>query len=235
MPMPVRLTEVPSSFDPFSPRRVGALLLLIVSAVAAFFAGAGSASARESRPVPFPAFVTPGEMRAGSLLLKSTEDGRFVEAPRLGTDIDLTVSGPIARARDTQIFHNPTDGWVEAVYVSPLPEGSAVDTMKMVVGDRVIVGDIKDRKTAREIYEQAKAVGQKAGLMEQERPNIFTNSVANIGPRETVVVQIEYQEPVRQSDNEFSLRVPLVVAPRYMPAPIVQTVDLGADGQGWGR
>ena len=30
-----------------------------------------------------------------------------------------------------------------------------------------------------------------------------------------MVVQIEYQEPVRQSGNEFSLRVPLVVAPRY--------------------
>ena len=66
-------------------------------------------------------------------------------------------------------------------------------------------------------------------------PNIFTNSVANIGPRETVVVQIEYQEPVRQSGDEFSLRVPLVVAPRYNPAPIVQTVDIAGDGRGWGQ
>ncbi len=87
----------------------------------------------------------------------------------------------------------------------------------MVIGERIVVGDIKDRKQAREIYEQAKATGQKAALMEQERPNIFTNSVANIGPHETVVVQIEYQEPVRQSGDEFSLRVPLVVAPRYRP------------------
>ena len=104
----------------------------------------------------------------------------------------------------------------------------------MVIGDRIIVGDIKERKKAREIYEQAKAAGQKASLIEQERPNIFTNSVANIGPGETVVVQIEYQEPVRQSGDEFSLRVPLVVAPRYNPAPIVQTVDFAAGGQGWG-
>ena len=105
----------------------------------------------------------------------------------------------------------------------------------MVIGERVVVGDIKERKKAREVYEQAKADGQKAGLIEQERPNIFTNSVANIGPRETVVVQIEYQEPVRQSGDEFSLRVPLVVAPRYNPAPIVQTVDFAADGSGWGQ
>ena len=134
-----------------------------------------------------------------------------------------------------RIFHNPTDGWVEAVYVYPLPEGGAVDTLKMVIGERIIIGDIKERKTAREVYEQAKSAGRKASLVEQERPNIFTNSVANIGPRETVVVQIEYQEPVRQSGGEFSLRLPLVVAPRYHPEPIVQTVDLGSGGQGWGR
>ena len=150
------------------------------------------------------------------------------------TSISSSPARP-RRARVTQIFHNPTDGWVEAVYVYPLPEGGAVDSLKMVIGERVIVGDIKERKQAREAYEQAKAAGRKTSLVEQERANIFTNSVANIGPHETVVVQIEYQEPVRQSGNEFSLRVPLVVAPRYIPAPIVQTVELGAGERGWGR
>ena len=105
----------------------------------------------------------------------------------------------------------------------------------MVIGDRIIVGDIKERKKAREVYEQAKSAGQKASLVEQERPNIFTNSVANIGPRETVVVQIEYQEPVRQSGNEFSLRVPLVVAPRYLPGADRADGRSRADGQGWGQ
>ncbi len=71
--------------------------------------------------------------------------------------------------------------------------------------------------------------------MTQERPNIFTNSVANIGPGESVLVQIEYQEPVHQSGNQFSLRIPLVVAPRYNPAPVVQTAALDERGQGWGE
>jgi Ca-activated chloride channel family protein len=208
-------------------------LLMIVVAIAAFFASAPRARAEQPAKT-VPVFVKPGDMRSGALLLKSEQD-RFVEAPLVGTDVDLTVSGPTARARVSQIFHNPTDGWVEAVYVYPLPDGATVDTLKMVVGDRVVVGDIKSRKEAREVYEQAKATGQKAGLIEQERPNIFTNSVANIGPGESVVVQIEYQEPVRQSGNEFSLRVPLVVAPRYNPAPIVQTVDFDQNGQGWGQ
>jgi Ca-activated chloride channel family protein len=208
------------------------LFLLNLVAIAAFLATAAQAVAQGAPGKTVPVFVTPGEMRSGALLLKS-EDDRYVEAPLVATDVDLVVSGPTARARVTQIFHNPTDGWVEAVYVYPLPDGGAVDTLKMVIGERVIVGDVKDRASARDAYEQAKSAGQKASLIEQERPNIFTNSVANIGPHETVVVQIEYQEPVRQSGNEFSLRVPLVVAPRYIPAPIVQTVDFGG-AQGWG-
>lgn len=181
---------------------------------------------------PTAAFAGPGDARSGSLLLK-TDDG-YADATRLGIDVDLTVSGPTVRARVTQIFRNPTQDWVEATYVYPLPSGGAVDTLKMVVGDRVVVGEIKERQQARIIYEQARASGQKAALTEQERPNIFTNSVANIGPGETVLVQIEYQERVHQSGNEFSLRVPMVVGPRYNPAPLVQSVDLRADGGGWG-
>ncbi|MFK4619448.1 Ca-activated chloride channel family protein [Bradyrhizobium diazoefficiens] len=176
--------------------------------------------------------LQPGDARSGTLLLK--EDGATTEAIRLGIDIDITVSGPTLRTRVTQAFRNPTKDWVEATYVYPLATNGAVDTLKMVVGDRVIVGDIKERQQARVIYEQARSAGQKAALTEQERPNIFTNSVANIGPGETVLVQIEYQEPVHQSGNEYSLRVPLVVAPRYNPAPIVQSVDFRNDGSGWG-
>src|SRR4051794_19364213 len=176
--------------------------------------------------------LQPGDAKSGSLLLK--EDGAYTEAIRLGIDVDITVSGPTLRARVTQIFRNPTKDWVEATYVYPLPAGGAVDSLKMVVGNRVIVGDIKERQQARVIYEEARRAGQKVALTEQERPNIFTNSVANIGPGETVLVQIEYQEPVHQSGNEYSLRLPLVVGPRYNPAPIVQSVDFRNDGSGWG-
>lgn len=182
---------------------------------------------------PLSALTRPSDARSGALLLKTTGDG-YSEAVRLGIDVDLTVSGPTIRARVTQIFKNPTQDWVEATYVYPLPSGGAVDTLKMVVGDRVVVGEIRERQQARQVYEQARRDGQKAALTEQERPNIFTNSVANIGPGETVLVQIEYQEPVQQSGGEFSLRVPMVVGPRYNPAPVVQSVDFRPNGGGWG-
>ena len=209
------------------------IVALIIVAIAAFLASAPRVYAQAATGAL--RLVTPGEMRSGALLFRGKEEGRYVQAPIVGTDVDLTVSGPTARARVTQLFHNPTDGHVEAVYVYPLPEGSAVDTLKMVIGDRVVIGELKERVEAKVIYERAKAAGQKATLLEQERPNLFTNSVANIGPGELVLVQIEYQEPVRQSAETFSLRVPLVVAPRYSPAPVAQTVDFAPGQQGWGR
>jgi Ca-activated chloride channel family protein len=212
------------------------LLFLLVQAGAVLLVGLTalflSLTSGWSAEGPMTPLAKPGDARSGALLFKG-DDG-FAEAPRLGVDVDITVSGPTARARVTQLFRNPTDHWMEATYVYPLPAGGAVDTLKMVVGDRVVVGDIKERQQARIIYEQAKRDGRKAALTEQERPNLFTNSVANIGPGETVLVQIEYQEPVAQNGNEFSLRVPLVVVPRYNPAPIVQSVDLRAGGSGWG-
>lgn len=181
------------------------------------------------------AFVTPNEMGAGSLLLQTTQEGRYIEAPRLATDVDIDVNGPTARAVLTQAFENSTDKWVEALYVFPLPEDSAVYSLKMIVGNRVIVADIKEKQAARAIYEQARKQGKRATLVEQQRPNVFTNAVANIGPHEKIVVQIEYQQAVRLADGRFSLRVPLVVAPRYSPqgaSPITQQADLKA---GWGR
>jgi Ca-activated chloride channel family protein len=222
LPKPIRSAGRPADVAAY-------LVALIVLTMTVILAALPRARAEGATA---PVGVTPGEMRAGALLLRH-EGERQVEAPLVATDADLDVSGPTARARITQLFHNPTDHWVEAVYVYPLPEGGAVDTLKMVVGDRIVVADVKERKTAQAIYAQAKAEGRKATLMEQERPNVFTNSVANIGPGESVLVQIEYQEPVHQSGNEFSLRIPLVVAPRYNPAPVVQTVDF--DGRGWGR
>ena len=202
-------------------------LLAVTAAVATLFAADGARAGRDTANLP--AVASLAEVRAGALLLRDGE--HYVEAPRVATDIDITVSGPTARARVTQIFDNPATDQVEAVYVSPLPDGGAVDTLKMVIGDRIVVGDIRERGEARAIYQDARRAGRKATLFEQERPNVFTSSVANIGPGERVVVQIEYQEEVHRSGNTSSLRVPLVVAPRYNPAPVIQTVDLS--GGGW--
>ncbi len=206
--------------------RLDIIIALFALALMLFLSIFGQARAGEPRL----ALVTPNDMKAGSLLLKSNKDGKYLEAPRVASDFNVTVSGPTARTIVTQRFENPADGYVEGVYVFPLPENSAVDTLKIIAGNRVIIGEVKERQEAKVIYETAKQNGQAAALLEQERPNLFTNSVANIGPHETVIVQIEYQESVKQSGGSYSLRLPLVVGPRYIPAPLVQNVEVSSSG-----
>lgn len=163
--------------------------------------------------------VSKSEVSSGSLLLQSSTPGRYVEAPLVAADVKMDIAGPVIRTRLTQRFTNPTDKWVEGVYAFPLPEDAAVDTLKIVIGDRFIEGDIKERQEARIIYEEAAANGQRAGLVEEERPNLFTTSLANIGPGETVAIQIEYQDKARLDNGVWSTRFPLVIAPRYSPKP----------------
>ncbi len=165
----------------------------------------------------------------GTLMLAGKKATSSIPAVMLGSDMDVTVSGSIARVRVTQVFRNSSKDWVEATYLYPLPEDAAVDSLKMVVGQRVIIGHIKKREEAREIYETAKEQSKKAGLVEQLRPNMFTNSVANVGPGETVMIVIEYQMPLRQAEGIFSLRMPLVVAPRYIPPHTIAANDDMAD------
>lgn len=153
----------------------------------------------------------------GALLLQAKGATRALPAVRLGTDIAVTVTGSVARVRVTQAFRNTSDRWMEATYLYPLPDDGAVDGLKMVVGDRIFVGHIKRKAEARADYEKAKREGRKTGLVESARANLFRNSVANVGPGETVLIAIDYQAPVRQLGGEYALRLPLVVGPRYVP------------------
>jgi Ca-activated chloride channel family protein len=148
-----------------------------------------------------------------------------VVAPLVSTDVTIRVAGPVARAHVVQTYHNPEDDWYEGVYVFPLPENAAVDRLRMRVGERVIEGEIKERGAARAAYGEARAAGQRAALLDQERPNIFTTQVANIGPRETVVVELEYQQVLRYDAGRYSLRFPMVVGPRYVPAGPMLVAD----------
>jgi len=160
---------------------------------------------------------SPYQATSGTLFVP-TEDGEgYLTAPVLETDVDLTVTGLICRATVHQRFHNPTPDWVEGLYVFPLPEMAAVDGMTLTVGERRIEGQIQPTQQARETYETAKSDGKTASLLEQKRPNIFTTSVANIGPGEQVVVSIRYQQTLRFDAGGFRLRFPMVVAPRYEP------------------
>ena len=164
------------------------------------------------------AAATPNGARTGTLLLQSAAGG-YVAAPTVQTEVGIRVTGMVARTRLTQSFQNPGSDSVEGIYVFPLPENAAVDHLEMRIGDRVIEGVIREKAEARRAYEQAKADGRKAALVEQQRPNLFTNSVAHIGPGETVRITLEYQQTLRYEEGRYRLRFPLAVTPRYVPGP----------------
>ncbi len=151
------------------------------------------------------------ERRQGLFL--ADKDGKSVPAPVFGATVELRVTGIIARTRVTQIFTNPSKEWLEGIYVFPLPADGAVDTLRMRVGDHVIQGIVKEKEDARQTYEDAQQQGRKAGLVEQQRPDVFTTAVANIGPGETVEVAIELQQVVAWDRDRFRWRFPMVVAP----------------------
>jgi Ca-activated chloride channel family protein len=168
-----------------------------------------------------PADVGLTDVHQGSLLFRTNKRGVFHIAPTVDTDVEMTVSGMVVRSKVKQTFKNPDDIWVEGVYVFPLPDNAAVDHMRMIIGERVIEGEIQEREEAKKTYNKAKQEGKKAALMDQERPNVFTNAVANIGPYESVTIEIEYQQTVQyqqqQGEGKFELRFPLTMTPRYIP------------------
>ncbi|MHC5022719.1 MAG: VIT and vWA domain-containing protein, partial [Planctomycetota bacterium] len=137
--------------------------------------------------------------------------------PLTHTDVVADISGPFARVTLTQQYHNPYDNKIEAVYTFPLSHHGAVDRMTMTVGDRLVIGEVKERREARRIYEAAKETGYVASLLEQERPNIFTQSVANIEPGAAVTVEISYVEIIEPADGVYAFDFPMTVAPRYIP------------------
>ena len=159
----------------------------------------------------------PQDATQGSLWVRDEQNNTYQPAPTLDTRVNMDITGMLARVQVRQTFHNPGTRWAEGIYVFPLPEQAAVDHLRMVVGERIIEGQIKERAQARKTYQQAKQAGQRASLVEQERPNIFTTSLANIAPGESISVEIEYQQTVRYSDGAFRLRFPMVVGPRYIP------------------
>jgi Ca-activated chloride channel family protein len=161
--------------------------------------------------------ITLEEVQRGELLLPGKKPGQYLAAPMLSMEVDIKVSGIVARTTVKQHFKNDSRKWTEALYVFPLPDESAVDHMQMHIGERIIVGEIQEKKEARKTYEAAKKAGKKASLLSQQRPNIFTTSVANIAPGETVTILIEYQQLIKRQDNIFSLRFPMVIGPRYQP------------------
>ena len=180
------------------------------------FAIANTNSSETNKPIHV------NEAESGSMIFKFPGMPSIMQMA-LDTKVQMDITGNINRVTVEQSFTNPSNQWTEGVYVFPLPEDSAVDQLRMYIDDRVIEGQIHEKKEAKKIYEKAKKEGKSASLVEQQRPNIFTTSVANIAPGGTIIVAIEYQQAVLIDNNNYSIRFPMVVGDRYIPGTPIKT------------
>lgn len=182
----------------FEPLRVAfavcALLLglLVAGSADAFAAGPGS-----------------GELRWHGI------DGSVHSAASLETRVRMHVHGMVAEVTVEQRFRNPTPDWLEAEYMLPLPDAAAVYDLTLHIGERVIVGEIREREAARRAFVAARTSGRQAALVEAGGDNLFRTAVTNVAPDETVSVELRYWQRLDYRDGWFALRYPLTYTPRY--------------------
>ena len=174
-----------------------------------------------------PAEERPG---CGALMAKLPDVEKEVPVPLKHTSVVGNIDGYIATVDVTQQFHNPYASKIEAVYVFPLPENAAVNEFVMTVGDRKIRGIIREREQAERIYNEARSQGHVASLLTEERPNIFTQKVANIEPGKQIDINIRYFNTLRYDDGAYEFVFPMVVGPRYNPP--ATTDGIGAVARG---
>lgn len=174
------------------------------------------------------ALATPAMERAqatGAAPLPAPTEGRLVtsqgeervDVPLEHTDVQIRVAGHLADVTVTQTFHNPYQDKIEAVYLFPLPTGAAVHALDLRIGERVIRGAIRRREEARQVYERAREQGHVAALLTQERPNLFTQAVANIEPGARIDVTLRYSQALAYEDGAYEIVFPMVAGPRYLP------------------
>ncbi|MBO1255457.1 marine proteobacterial sortase target protein [Alteromonas sp. 5E99-2] len=169
----------------------------------------------------------------GSFFIEQEGELNYTMSPLLHSHADISITGLIARVKLTQYFSNQSEHLVNGTYVFPLPENAAVDHLTMKIGEREIIGKILAKNQAKAVFDNAKKQGNKASLLVQNRPNIFTNSVANIGPKDHIEVTIEYQQSVRFNEGTFSLRFPNTITPRYFPKHSNENTPSEIGVQGW--
>lgn len=166
---------------------------------------AGSAQTREDKTLS-PYFFVQGDPKVDQLPLKDTL-------------VKIDVSGVIADVTVLQTYRNEGSRPINARYVFPASTRAAVYSMRMKVGNQVIVAKIKEREQAKQEFDAAKAQGKSASLLEQNRPNVFTMSLANVMPGDQIEIELRYTELLVPTDGIYEVVFPTVVGPRYSSDP----------------
>jgi hypothetical protein len=206
-----------------SPRIFASSLAVFLSIAAAF---AWAETQPQKTPVTSPTKVLKAVQYTGPMLLQDSGnpegadhslspylyvaggDPARDQVPLKKTWAEVDIAGVIAAVKVHQIFENTGAKPIEAIYVFPASTRAAVHAMRMKIGARTIEAKIERKAEARAQYEAAKQSGKRASLLEQERPNVFTTSVANIMPGDRIEVELDYSELGRPGKRNLRIRLP---------------------------
>ncbi|HUT79257.1 MAG TPA: VIT domain-containing protein, partial [Polyangia bacterium] len=202
------------------------LLVVVAAAAAALTAGAAPATGpgTAARLAHIAAALdsipdAEGDRTLSPYFFVLSDDPGTDRLPLKSTRAEVNAAGPIADVRLRQTYRNEGQTTLEAIYIFPASTRAAVHGMRMTVGERVIEAEIRKRKEAKAVYEKAKAAGKSASLLEQQRPNVFQMSVANILPGDEIAVELSYTELLVPEDSVYEFVLPTVVGPRYSNVP----------------
>ena len=211
--------------------KISSALLLIFAANVCSLTVSGDQSERTLRLVAGEAAAQAREDGDRTLspyfFVKGSEDGAD-RLPLKSTAVSVDIAGTIADVKVAQVYRNEGQRPIEAVYVFPGSTKAAVYGMKMTIGERTIIADVRRREDARREYEQAKQEGKSASLLEQQRPNVFRMNVANILPGDSIRVELSYTELLTPADKVYEFVYPTVVGPRYSGRKAENSASAGA-------
>jgi Ca-activated chloride channel homolog len=169
-----------------------------------------------------PAISPRGRPTCGELSSASGE-----RLPLKALSVEAAVVGMTATSTVRQRFANNGDTAIEATYVFPLPARAGVTDFVADLAGRRVVGVLKERGQARADYEQALVFGQRAAIVEEDRSDVFSVRVGNLGPGEEATIEMVLTGPLAFEDGEATFRFPLVIAPRYTTGTPLQGDQTG--------
>jgi Ca-activated chloride channel homolog len=161
--------------------------------------------------------LPPNDETPGSGTMFTPTSTGFAALPLEMTTVEAHITSIFAGVEVLQEFRNPYAEKIEAVYAFPLPQDASVTGFVMTIGQRTIRAVVREREEAEALYYEARKAGKNAALLTQERPNIFTQKVANIEPGQNIDINITYFHTVNLADGWYEWVYPMTIGPRFRP------------------
>nr|XP_023413999.1 von Willebrand factor A domain-containing protein 5A [Loxodonta africana] len=138
--------------------------------------------------------------------------------PLKSISVTLSIQEFVADVSATLNYENKGRVPVEAFFVFPMNEDSAVYSFEALVDEKIIVAELQDKMKAHASYENAISQGHQAFLLEEDvsSRDVFCCNVGNLYPGSKVALTLKYvQELPLEPDGALRFVFPAILNPQY--------------------